>query len=510
MALGLCAMSLMKTLLLTAQDIAIRNPSIEGPPKAGTVPAPWLRAFQSPDTQPGFYGITLPASDGKTYMGGIFGTKYMEGISQELSSPLKAGVGYQLSFDLAAPAKYDTIKMCGGSMAIYGSNKPDEQQELLWSSGLFSHKDWQRYAATLKPSKDYNYIILMPYLPGTCAGSKYTACLIDNLSATLAVIPTVSFEVQPACKGKTTGSVKVIASGGKPPYTYYWTHNNAKQDAIDQLAAGDYEVTVTAASGTSTKAVAHVSDYVVNVTTAVTTPSCYGDKDGRIEVTAADGLPPYRYSLDEGAHFQDQPVFEKLKAGDYSFRVNDRVGCKAGSQVTLPQPDPLTVQKLSVKDVSCSDTKDGRIVLTISGGTQPYAFSLDLATWQPDSAFTLLDAGNYQLHIKDQHNCMADGSASIKPNIRQCAVFVPTAFTPNGDGQNDVFRARVHDDVHDYRLDVFTRWGQMVFSTNNPEAFWDGGFKGSQLPAATYIWILLYTDSKQQARKQTGTVMLIR
>lgn len=509
--LGLCTMSLMKTLLLTAQDIAIRNPSIEGPPKAGSVPAPWLRAFQSPDTQPGVYGITLAASDGKTYMGGIYGTKYMEGISQQLPTPLKAGTAYQVSFDLAAPAKYDTLIMCGGSMAIYGSNKPDEQQELLWSSGPFSHEEWKRYVAVLKPTKDYNYIVLMPNLPGTCAGSRYTACLIDNLSPALTVIPDVSFRVQPTCSGKSTGNIKVIVNGGKPPFTFQWSHNNALvQDSIGNLSAGDYEVTVTSASGTSTKSMVRVNEYVVNVTTTLTPPSCYGNKNGIIEVKATDGLSPYKYSRDNGIQFQDHPVFEKLKAGNYSFLVNDRVGCEARSQAILSQPAPLEVEKVNVKDVSCSDTRDGRIQLNISGGTQPYSFSIDQVTWQTDNSFGQLDAGNYRLLIKDQHNCLTETISTIKRNIRECAVFVPTAFSPNGDGQNDLFRAKVHDDVHDYRLDVFTRWGQTVFSTNSPDGAWDGLFKGQQLPTATYVWVLLYTDSKQQARKQTGTVMLIR
>lgn len=507
--LGLCAMSFMKTLLLTAQDIAILNPSIEGPPKAGNVPAPWLRAFESPDTQPGFYRISLPASDGKTYMGGIFGPRYMEGISQQLLSPMKAGVSYQLSFDLAAPVKYDTINICGGSMAIYGSNKPDELEELLWASGLFSHEDWKRYTATLKPAKDYNYIILMPYMSGNCVAGRYTACLIDNLSATLAVIPAVSFQVQPTCQGRSTGSAKVIVNGGKPPITYLWTHNGATQDAIAHLPAGDYEITVTSASGTSTKAVAHVNDYRINVSTVLTPPSCHGDKNGRVDLKAVGGLAPYRYSSNNGGHFQDQPTFEKLKAGDYVFLINDRVGCEASTRAILAQPDPLAIQKLIAKDVSCSDTKDGKIMLDIKGGTLPYTYSLDNGRWQGDNSWSGLNAGTFYFRIKDAHNCETAGSADIIRNIRECAVFVPTAFSPNGDGQNDLFRVKVHDDIHDYRLDVFTRWGQTVFSTNSPDGGWDGLFKGQLLPTATYVWVLLYTDSKQQARKQTGTVMLI-
>ncbi|WP_158267118.1 gliding motility-associated C-terminal domain-containing protein [Chitinophaga niastensis] len=500
----------MKTLALTAQDIVIQNPSMEGPPRAGSVPSPWIRAFQSPDTQPGFYGITLLPSQGKTYVGAIYGTAWMEGVSQQLISPMKAGTSYQLSFDLAAPAKYDTLQMCGGSMAVYGSNSATAREELLWASGSFTHEQWKRYTVILRPTKDYNYLVLMPYLPGTCGASRYTSCLIDNLSGSLAAIPTISFQIQPACRGRSTGSIMAQATHGKPPYTYLWTYNGATQASIDQLPVGDYEVTVTSVSGTSAKAVAHVNDYTMNVHTINTLPSCYGDKNGIIEVKVENGIPPYRYSKDEGQHFQDHPEFKELRAGAYAFLIKDQMKCEARSSNTLAQPDPLELQKIKTRDVTCTATTDGKIVLDITGGTQPYIYSLNDGIWQEDNAWKNLDAGNYHFRIKDINNCFINGNADIIRNIRACAVFVPTAFSPNGDGQNDLFRAKVNDDVHDYRLAVYSRWGQIVFMTTDPEGAWNGDFKGRQLPMDVYAWVLTYTDSKQQGRKQTGSVTLLR
>lgn len=190
--------------------------------------------------------------------------------------------------------------------------------------------------------------------------------------------------------------------------------------------------------------------------------------------------------------------------------MKDEHGCIENfTNIRLTEPPLLNIAGVDATGTSCSSTVDGKIVLNLTGGTPPYAYRLETGEWQSDNVLRGLTPGVYYYQVKDKNDCQAKGSADIIKNIRDCAVFVPTAFSPNGDGQNDLFRPKIHDDVHDYRLDVFTRWGQTVFSTNSPDGAWDGLFKGQALPTATYVWVLLYTDSKQQARKQTGTVTLI-
>ena len=92
-----------------------------------------------------------------------------------------------------------------------------------------------------------------------------------------------------------------------------------------------------------------------------------------------------------------------------------------------------------------------------------------------------------------------------------CKIYVPSAFTPNNDGLNDIFRAKFGEDVTQYKLQVYNRWGGLVFETNDIRKGWDGNVKGLYQPNGVYVWMIKYktvTDPKEQLMK--GTVMLIR
>ncbi|MFB6454321.1 gliding motility-associated C-terminal domain-containing protein [Chitinophaga sp. Hz27] len=491
-----------------AQDISIGNPSIEGPPRAGSVPFPWLRTL-SPDTQPGFYGISLSASNGKTYVGFINGHRWAEGISQVLPAPMKANTSYQLSFDLAFPVHYDTLLLCSGALAIYGSFSDTDPGDLLWQSGMFTHTFWQRYTATINPKKNYPFLVLMPYLPNGCKANGYAGALLDNISATLAEVPQISLDVQPTCAGKRTGAVKVNVSGSTPPYTYAWDSSANKTAYIGQLGIGSYTVTVTAANGATNRATAYITDYTLKVQAVPELPHCHGYTDGTFTLKPTTGVPPYLFQWQNG-HFQPDSLITNLKAGSYNFAVQDAAGCMMSSTAVLYEPDVLQVINVKKHDVSCSETMDGKIQLTTSGGTRPYSYSLQSAGLQPDSVWTKLDAGNYQYTVKDINGCETGGSQEIIRYMRECAVFMPNAFSPNGDGMNDIFRAKVNDDVKDFRLAVYSRWGELVFETHDPETGWDGTIRGRLAQLEVFAWVLTYTDSHQQARKQTGSVTLIR
>ena len=92
-----------------------------------------------------------------------------------------------------------------------------------------------------------------------------------------------------------------------------------------------------------------------------------------------------------------------------------------------------------------------------------------------------------------------------------CKVYVPSAFTPNNDGLNDVFRAMFGENVIDFKMQVYNRWGEVVFEARDINRGWDGKIKGQNQPNGVYVWIVKYktvTNSKEQLMK--GTVMLIR
>lgn len=493
---------------LSAQDIILQNPSLEGVRGQVKAPPSWLISMNTPDIQPGVLGITQLPSDGISYVGLHSGKDVLEGIAQEVH--LKQQRVYSISFDLAYAPLY-IYKACYGQLGVYGSDSPTEPAELLWKSEKFYHTDWKNYTAEFKTSKSYKYIILLAYVSDECDQSKYgCALLIDNLSAAIREVPQITLEIRNTCIGNSNGDIKSAITGIAQSCTYKWKPGGQTTSSISNLAKGTYELTVIAANGTKATASAVIRDTDLKSEVSTVASGCYGENKNQIILKTTGGIPPYQYFLNDESHASYTPVFQDLRPGNYRVKVKDEHGCIENfTNIRLTEPPLLNIAGVDATGTSCSSTVDGKIVLNLTGGTPPYAYRLETGEWQSDNVLRGLTPGVYYYQVKDKNDCQAKGSADIIKNIRDCAVFVPTAFSPNGDGQNDLFRPKIHDDVHDYRLDVFTRWGQTVFSTNSPDGAWDGLFKGQALPTATYVWVLLYTDSKQQARKQTGTVTLI-
>jgi gliding motility-associated-like protein len=91
-----------------------------------------------------------------------------------------------------------------------------------------------------------------------------------------------------------------------------------------------------------------------------------------------------------------------------------------------------------------------------------------------------------------------------------CAVFVPNAFTPNGDGINDQFRPKANCPLQRYELQVFNRWGERMFLSTNPSIHWDGTYKGKACSPGSYVYFIRYQFATQSAQTQKGTITLLQ
>ncbi|MCF6342909.1 MAG: gliding motility-associated C-terminal domain-containing protein, partial [Bacteroidales bacterium] len=95
-----------------------------------------------------------------------------------------------------------------------------------------------------------------------------------------------------------------------------------------------------------------------------------------------------------------------------------------------------------------------------------------------------------------------------------CFVTVPNAFTPNGDGKNDLFKPVLNCDALLFRFSIFDRWGQMVFTTDKQEEGWDGGIAETSFPPGVYVWQLAYkiqiNIGKFIEGTENGTLTLLR
>ena len=137
--------------------------------------------------------------------------------------------------------------------------------------------------------------------------------------------------------------------------------------------------------------------------------------------------------------------------------------------------------------------------------------------WSPDSS---LNSGTspdpiatpwlttaYNLTVTSTQGCTAQKSFTIQvvPKIS-----IPNAFTPDGNGRNDLFRATYGPDISDVRLFVFDRWGQLLFTDPGAHHAWDGTFNGKKQPTGTYVWMFEYKDKTGSPSMLKGTVELVR
>lgn len=120
--------------------------------------------------------------------------------------------------------------------------------------------------------------------------------------------------------------------------------------------------------------------------------------------------------------------------------------------------------------------------------------------------------GEYCYQFTDQFGCLQEGNVQLDHIARDASVYVPNAFTPNNDGVNDVFKA-YGEDIREFKMIVFNRWGDEVFGTENPDDFWDGSYQGSdhytQNEVYTYRVEFNSACSAEKVTK-TGYVVVLR
>jgi len=129
-----------------------------------------------------------------------------------------------------------------------------------------------------------------------------------------------------------------------------------------------------------------------------------------------------------------------------------------------------------------------------------------VATYLPGSPDTI----TYLVTVRDTNNCIGYAKATVHIFETQPEIFIPTAFSPNGDGTNDVLLAITAGIKQFDYFRVYNRWGNMVFTTANPSQGWDGTMNGIKQPPGTYVFDAQGVDYTGKPIKRKGTVVLIR
>jgi len=217
------------------------------------------------------------------------------------------------------------------------------------------------------------------------------------------------------CNGDNSGSLTVMGTGGVLDYEY--NLDGGAYDAsnlFDGLAAGTYIVGVVDANGcTDTLHVTLDEPGILQLSLLGSGDAqCFGEASGFINVEAASGTPDYQYSLD-GVSFQGSGLFQGLTAGTYNVVVMDANGCLDDLDVELLEPTELVIETNSVP-VACFGDATGEIIITATGGTADYQYSIDGgSTFELSGDFTDLENGEYLIVVEDDNGCTASEGVVI-------------------------------------------------------------------------------------------------
>ena len=328
----------------------------------------------------------------------------------------------------------------------------------------------------------------------------------------------------------TCKELEVALTGSSPTVnvTYLWTTQDGHflfgettpTPGVD--ATGTYTLTVTnPANGcTSSDSVTVVQVVLESFDFEIKNPDCVTG-EGRIVFTnVTGGTPPYRYSTDGGDSYSQEPVFDGLAPGVYGLLVKDDENCKLSGTAMLSDPPAVTIALEPAVTLYLGDNWQFDPQLNISPNTiaeikwTPVE-GLDCADCLRPELSPMSDAV-FTIEITDENGCKATASTAVTV-LRRLDVYVPNAFSPNGDGINDVLVifAKANQISQARSFKIFTRWGELVFEAADfpPNDFthgWDGMHRGRKLDAGVYAWFAEVELVNGEREVLKGDVVLVR
>lgn len=343
----------------------------------------------------------------------------------------------------------------------------------------------------------------------------------EGVSDTLSVelLPPIELEAQVvpvACFGEQNGAIVLdLLNRDTSQVNVAWEHG-PQGLALSGLAAGDYTARITDALGCERVQTFRVPEppLLAIDDVGVLDVRCFQESNGSAAVVVRGGTAPYQFVW-QGPNGlvrnTSVPFLEGLSPGDYSVQVVDANQCATQADFVIDSPALLEADLESlINHPVCPEASDGTAFIDAKGGTPDYQFF-----WsnQPDlnsQTATGLSKGTYTVRIVDANGCQTSSDIEVTEFVPR--VVLPNAFSPNGDGINDLFMP-VADCELQFAMQIVNRWGNLVFSSEDIDTGWDGTFEGEPAETGAYTYVVFYSGVINDVRFEEtfrGTVTLFR
>ncbi|MFK7934481.1 MAG: hypothetical protein AB8G22_13300, partial [Saprospiraceae bacterium] len=232
--------------------------------------------------------------------------------------------------------------------------------------------------------------------------------------------------------GAEDATVEVRVSGGKPPYTYQWDNGNSTTQRLENIGAGDYQVTVTDTEGNKIQSGVSISDESIQLDLQQVAEASNGESDGSATVTAERSADSqFQYKWDNG---ETTATAKSLAAGEHTVTISDG-DCQAVGKITISEGlKPLAVEVENVKNISCPDASDAELLARATGGEKPYSYRWNIDRLQGDNPKSV-SPGIYQLFVTDAAGNKA--TANVEVDIPQDIAATVSVIEPSAaDAEN--------------------------------------------------------------------------
>lgn len=292
--------------------------------------------------------------------------------------------------------------------------------------------------------------------------------------------------------------------------------------------AGEHTVYYLAAAGCAESAT-----YTVNIAEVIP-PEIGGDNLSGctpLTVNFGESIPgspalAYRWEIGDTSFTTDQPKAEYTFRQGGDFVVSVGVVYSEACIVAVTSPSSVTVNQSPEADFELTPER----VTNLAGETTFRDRSTgNINSWEwrveevaagnrPEVPYIFSEAGDYQvlLNVTDQAGCQDSTQRTITV-LSEVAVYLPTAFSPNGDGINDQYEPGIAGQFASFQLEIYNRWGGLLFATTDPDNAWDGtGINGEPVEVGTYLYTLSYQlaapepGMMQEAKRISGNLNLLR
>lgn len=432
-------------------------------------------------TAAGTYTVTL-----------IAGTNSICGVAEDSVKTIVITVGSSPSLSINSTQTSCTGNTGTATVTPSGGTSPFTYS---WNNGQTS--------ATATGLGSGTYTVTVTDALGCTATSNVSVSTVNGPNASISAGSPIS------CFGGINGSAIVTANGGTAPYTYSWNPGGATTQTATGLAAGTYSVIITDASGCTTLQSITIAQPTAINSSISSTPDTCSKNIGTATAIASGGTAGYTYNWNNGG---TSATISGLSTGTYSVLITDANNCTNTQTVIVSPYSTATI----TASANVTITYGASANLSATGGiayswTPPVNLS---CTNCPNPIATPSATTTYTVYGIDAYGCSNFDSVTVTVEtpcyMETLEKIVPNAFSPNGDGKNDVLCISQNICIRNFNLKIFDRWGSVLFETSDYSRCWDGTYNDKLLNSAGFIYVFNAEIINGDTINQKGIISLIR